>query len=375
MDRSGKRIRTVLDAILLTVLLAGVVLASPISVPNTFENGEVADADQVNENFEAVVAGVNALDTSVSALQGQIGTLQAGVRNIVVVSHTGDNAASGSALLAALAAITDASATNPYLVKVGPGDFDLGATSLVMKSYVDLEGSGYNMTRIQGSNTGGTVLGASGMEIRSVRIESSGGRAVTYDGVSYIFPALNQIRDSYLLVTGGADPVALRVNNASVSMDNSLIAVAGAGSKSGIYMTGTSGMTIVGVNIFGTADGSGSAIRLEGGEITVKGGSIYDDYAYALLATGAGSNFQLVGASLVGATYGILAQNSAYGEVIHSDIEQSDNLNSVRVETSAEVRIAASRVDGGSFSGGTLSCIASWDEDFLDAGPTCSGAS
>lgn len=78
----------------------------------------------------------------------------------------------------AINSITNASATNPYVVKVMPGVYDLGTASLQMKEYVDLEGSGPDNTIITSSNynidggtcTVGTVLMANNSSIRHIKI-------------------------------------------------------------------------------------------------------------------------------------------------------------------------------------------------------------
>ncbi|HWR98745.1 MAG TPA: hypothetical protein VN317_10030, partial [Candidatus Methanoperedens sp.] len=77
----------------------------------------------------------------------------------------------------ALNSITDASATNPYLVKLMPGVYNVGSTSVVMRPYVDIEGSGEGMTLITGQNSNsscdiGVVRGASNAEIRFLTIEN-----------------------------------------------------------------------------------------------------------------------------------------------------------------------------------------------------------
>lgn len=46
-----------------------VLFAAGITVPYTFHNGEVADADAVNENFSVLAAGVNAHDTRIASLE------------------------------------------------------------------------------------------------------------------------------------------------------------------------------------------------------------------------------------------------------------------------------------------------------------------
>ena len=85
----------------------------------------------------------------------------------IIVGPVGDGSdefANGDALLAALDGITDASATNPYLLKIEPGRYHLddglgGHRGLDMKSWVDIEGAGPNLTAISSTaDTFGTVL-------------------------------------------------------------------------------------------------------------------------------------------------------------------------------------------------------------------------
>jgi len=48
----------------------------------------------------------------------------------------------------ALNSITDASESNPYLVAIGPGEYQLGGQQIVMKPYVEMVGSGKFATRL-----------------------------------------------------------------------------------------------------------------------------------------------------------------------------------------------------------------------------------
>lgn len=68
--------RRVLSALAATaVVLPVVAIAAPISVPNTFQAGEVISSAEVNANFASVVEGVNALDTRLAAVEGGAGGL------------------------------------------------------------------------------------------------------------------------------------------------------------------------------------------------------------------------------------------------------------------------------------------------------------
>jgi hypothetical protein len=98
-----------------------------------------------------------------------------GIRTVIVSPVAGNPTASGAALLTAIAGITTASATNPYLLKIEPGVYDVGATHFQMKEWVDVEGSGIDVTTIQGFGDDvfiGVVEGASNTEIRHLTIKA-----------------------------------------------------------------------------------------------------------------------------------------------------------------------------------------------------------
>jgi hypothetical protein len=66
---------------------------------------------------------------------------------------------------------------NPCLLKILPGVYDIGANTLQMQSYVDIEGSGENVTKIKGrgnSNFIGVIFGAKNTELRSLTVENTG---------------------------------------------------------------------------------------------------------------------------------------------------------------------------------------------------------
>lgn len=70
-------------------------------------------------------------------------------RTILVSPSAGASATdNGTKLLNAVNSITDASASNPYLVKIEPGVYDLGSGTLNMKPHVDVQGSGWATTTI-----------------------------------------------------------------------------------------------------------------------------------------------------------------------------------------------------------------------------------
>jgi hypothetical protein len=93
------------------------------------------------------------------------------VRTEVVSPVAGNPVASGARLLSAVADITAPSATNPWLVKIEPGVYDLDGQSLAMRPFVDVEGSGEGVTIVQSTvNSLGTMQGADHAELRGLTV-------------------------------------------------------------------------------------------------------------------------------------------------------------------------------------------------------------
>jgi len=101
-------------------------------------------------------------------------------RRTVVVGSAGDGTdgrANGAALLAALAGIA-ATAHDPCLLTIAPGVYDLGATLLHMKAYVDIEGAGEQLTRLTSAvcaPNSGTIVGADHAALRNLTVANAGG--------------------------------------------------------------------------------------------------------------------------------------------------------------------------------------------------------
>ena len=68
------------------------------------------------------------------------------------------------------------SASNPCLIKIMPGVYNIGASSLQLQPYVDVEGAGENVTIITGNistELTGVIAAASNSEIRLLTIENT----------------------------------------------------------------------------------------------------------------------------------------------------------------------------------------------------------
>jgi hypothetical protein len=152
-------------------------------------------------------------------------------------------AASGgdfTSVVDALASITDASASNPYVIKVAPGTYEGRVT---LKSYVDIEGSGQGVTTLTapGGSDGGNVsslatVTASGptvAELRDLTVVNTGGSSF---GIG-IYLVSNEVRVTDVVAdASGASSEArgVYVLNSSPTLANVTARASGA-SSSGNY--------------------------------------------------------------------------------------------------------------------------------------------
>lgn len=164
---------------------------------------------------------INAANGSTHVLLTVVGYYSRDIQTVHVHPVPGNDTASGTRLINALAGITDASATKHYVVKVEPGIYDVGSTMLEMKPYVDIEGSGQQATIIKGvGNTDetlvtGVVKGASSCELRDLQVQSVGSSAL-YIAISIlVIDADTSIRDVTVYTSGGIGNWGIRNSNSS----------------------------------------------------------------------------------------------------------------------------------------------------------------
>ncbi|HEX7184321.1 MAG TPA: hypothetical protein VF756_21005 [Thermoanaerobaculia bacterium] len=107
---------------------------------------------------------------------------RAQIRTVLVSPVPGDPVASGTALRNALAGIPSSSSTDRWLLKIEPGIYDVGTTSIRMRSWVDIEGSGIGVTTIRGSAPAydATIRGANNAELRLLTVEALGNTATPF---------------------------------------------------------------------------------------------------------------------------------------------------------------------------------------------------
>jgi len=178
------------------------------------------------------------------------------MKNTVVVSAEGTAAENGAALLAAVAGISGASASQPVAVEIDAGTFDLGSARLDVPSFVSVIGRGQDVSVITSANAQGTVLFASNTQARRFTARNTG-----------LPPS-----DGNVTFGIGAAPVALdgtTVNNVVFdSITGESVGAGALGGRWGIYFCAAASRL---VNSIGRAQSGDYGIALRADCVTASG--------------------------------------------------------------------------------------------------------
>jgi hypothetical protein len=194
-------------------------------------------------------------------------------RTIVVRPVLGDPAASGALLRSAYAAVADASADFPVVIRMDPGTYDIGVEPLELgKPHVHLEGSGRDATVLRGTGFAVLtmpVLSTVSVRVRELAIANTDGAGLMINGGRL---DLSAARVTAVLNTGSAFAQGVRYNfDARGSLkDVEVEASNGSGHAVGvtIFANPSEAFAIEGVRVRATGTGSirgmdlGSASRL-----------------------------------------------------------------------------------------------------------------
>jgi len=253
--------------------------------------------------------------------------------NVVIVAKSGGDFGS---IQAALNSITDASASNRYLVWVGPGTY---AETVAMEQYVDIEGAGELTTKITASGsttyTTGTVMGANNAELRFMTVENTGGSqyaVAIYNHNSS--PRLTHVTASASGASGG-DPQNNGVYNDSSSpaMTDVSVSVSASGTSwnHGVRNANGSLPTMMNVTISVSGGGhSGSSYGVYNTDssptmrnVTARAVNNYGNYGIAndssspamenVTAAGSGGGFYNIGVSNVHSSSPVMVNVTATG--------------------------------------------------------------
>jgi hypothetical protein len=302
----------------------------------------------------------------------------------VIVHPDKDPVVAGELLLQAVAHISNPSASNPYLVKVEPGIYDVGTDSLFMRPFVDLEGSGQGITTITSIvSTGlGTVVGADNSEVRFLTVKNTGapGQQIVALFSERSSPSYTHVR---VLASGGSENQAIHISNGAPVLDHVVASASGGGTAIGV--ANFNGALIVSNSTFGAADAAGAntgllstfggTVRATDSTMTGSGGEIASG-----LKTNNGvhtmTNMTLSGSGAP-TSYGIFNGWRFASPVVNVHQSRvSGGTNSV-FSAGGPVKLGASQLTGPTTTTfhGTVTCVASYNENYVALTPACASTS
>jgi hypothetical protein len=353
------------------------------------KTGHIQDGAVTNSK----IAG-NAI-TSDKILDGAISPSKVGFyNNVLIVAPIGGDFANP---VDAVNEITDASATNPYLVKIMPGDYNLGTSSfLQMKSYVDIEGSGESITIIKGAlwmNGDGLVRGANNAELRFLTVDSQGWPIAT--SIKNLNSTTKITNVTAKAATSGNTSYAIVNQNSSSTITNVSASATGVKDNYGVYNISSSpdmtNMTALAAG--GNHDNraivnhSQSNPRMtavtataQGAGVSVCVGIANTDDSYPVMnnvSASATGNYSNLGITFSGnaqpfTLYGVKTSASGsgndYGFYMWGGIAKIDNalLTGTVMNDSGTLYIGNSKVDGqvSKYGTATVKCIGVYDGNY-----------
>jgi hypothetical protein len=289
------------------------------------------------------------------------------------------------------------SETNPCLLKIMPGVYNIGTNSLVMQSYVDLEGSGENTTKITGNVISpdlvtaplGVVECAPLMETRFITVENTGAGGIR---IALLNNTSAQSDNCYLshmaaFASGGDTNIGVASIGGDVQTSDVSITASGGTTSYGVYNKNTQRPVLSFVTI--RAEGAtavNAAIYNESGNPTIRFARLFvtpvstaqnygiyiDTSSVAMRSTF--MSFQGSSSQCAAGCYGVFTLSSTPNRMTF--IEQSEIAGFTHtIANGANVitNVGLSKLSGGPVSNsGTLKCVHSYNSTYdpLNSGCT-----
>jgi hypothetical protein len=302
-----------------------------------------------------------------------------GYTHTFIISPDADPVQAGRVLRQTVAAITDASATNPYLIKIEPGVYDLEGNSLFMVPYVDVEGSGEGVTTITAAigSGSGAVVGANNTELRQLTVKNTGeaGQQVVAIFSQSASIRLNQVT---AIASGGAENYGVHTSNGTVGM-RYVTATATGGAQSFGVINFNSVMTVTNSALtgsdaavnYGLVSTAGGAMRMNSSTVTATGGTIAIGVRiYNGTHTLADMTISATGGAQSTGIYN--GQKSSLPTVNLLQSRVTGTTNSI-FSIGGAIKAGASQLTGpaGTFDIGTIACVMSFDGSYNPLGAGC----
>ena len=343
--------------------------------------------------------------------------------NVILVAPVGGDFTS---IQAAISSVVSPSISKPYLIVVAPGTY---TESITLKPYVDVQGSGVNLTTITHDGSAPTVTGADHSELRSLTVMNTGSGDIA-TGIANV-NASPTLRDLVVQVSGGLTNTGLYQTVISTgsgqwewatywsshpTLVNSRVVVSGGLAAYGIYNVPDIDVegAVTNVSVTLTITVQTSAIEVSGGArnygianmpslasagfamnnlvgtrldlhnstVSVSGSGfnygVYDT-RNAAFAGGAIGNVFGAGATLQNSTITVVGPGSNFGLYRAGGMDGDARADHAQIVastatitgTSGTAHVGASQLSGGPAGGIALTCAGVYDENYAFFPNTC----
>ncbi len=196
------------------------------------------------------------------------------VRTRIVSPVPGNPLAAGVRLASMVHSIPDSSSSNPYLVIVEPGEYDLDDQKLFMPPYVTLRGAGRGHTMITGRVSGGAIQGAAGTLIESLTVENLNPPATQAIGIDFPAGSSGTVRFVEALgYSGLTTSIGIRCLDDCTIEDSEARANSAPNSNDGIFVGGsTTFARLLRVRAFGDNGTDAHGVNVVSANATIEGG-------------------------------------------------------------------------------------------------------
>lgn len=187
---------------------------------------------------------------------------------LLYVDAGADAIANGQALIATAGAISDASASKPYLIELGPGSYNLSPNQLTLKPFVSLAGQGVGLTQLflNSTSTQAALRLSGNQSVRDLHVQHLGsGTAATYTMAIQIAPSAKSVRLERLSVLAAGTGLSAGLYVAGDIRTQDVTVVAQNGSQAqALYVSGNGVVDIQNSSLAASNSGNGSATAIAG---------------------------------------------------------------------------------------------------------------
>jgi hypothetical protein len=280
-------------------------------------------------------------------------------QNVAIVAPSGGDYNNPATAMAAYSLwCGPPSATNPCLLKIMPGVYDIGTSTVVMQPYIDIEGSGEKLTKITGAIVSGswpptaaTVKGANNAQIRFLTVQNTGVG-------NYVVAVLGSSMSSLLHVT------------ATVLGPSS-----GSSYGYGVYNLGSQPtMTNVTVTVSGAGSSYGYGVYNYASSATMSNVTVYASatHSYGVYNSNCSPIMTNVTVTALGG-YAVYNEVGVTVKINNSVLKGASGGLSIYNDSGVTTLVAMTQLDGGAVnnSGGTLTCVGAYNGNYVALGTNC----